>query len=1536
MSAGDGSPNGRHSVTTPTLAERVRSLTGGRRSSRFLRSSSENTDGATFLPEVGSPSGNENGGQTSMFVEKCLQDLTSPATLGQKVDAIRSASLDIKEFSTNDIQTILNAVDDLRNRSKTSEYRQLIVDLASALADHPALEDSTRDWLFELISSDDLAIDIGTQIKLLRLVTLGGRQIRPIEAKLCTFLSSTMQAQYEITAQARSRLAKASVRRSNERLSEEGDLGAVIFLARDLFKNNAYTLPTPQCTMLLDEIFGIAKKTTSGHDLNRIMATIAIITKAVRLPQDQHITSCVEILCGIAGMKAPAGYPEIEDSFRNLLTGTDSTAVADKILDLLISAPLEKQTTVIRGAAFALKNNICDKTLKVHWHNQKLLEAVARMSHMNAKYQLLGVETLYGCTIHPQVSIDIIGTDWRSLGYLLDIYTVSETTFQKWRVLGYRLSSASPLGKFMSSPSGLQKLKGDSFRPPLQNIARWLVKSWDRLNAQQRSVGMHYMFAVAAYVDPSLYSPIIEIMLDDKLLSLAEANGVAHLAALIVTILLDSTTTEEPRLKVIDLLRKTNKSPARDKEQKDRLETLIDLVLSSTQGEQNKSLLIALESLASEYIFDQGTLAEPALEFLKNVAQAKPTLEQAKDESSPSEMSSRLLVEAFLLGLRTSHPLSSPLLASLITIASEDSANASSRLLAMSLLTRIRCDVEGVIKVVENPDALDLTCVLMRPERSITQAQGHSVTDGATPAPASPITRQGRSSVVNGSEMTRSRSTTRSGNTRDRSSRIVQPVWMSPGFFDIDSKLATVFGPRFFAEFSSLPGKAVVIDLSSWLDLVLNIIKRGADWEIYSFILVQLPSQLGNKALFTHHKSFIQDLHIELVLQLGSSQFMDPPANSGMKKGDVALCLYHTLTVLIGYRQDLNRAKLEESIRVFHLGMAKWDRATRCCIHALAVSFQELPEAMERHLPSIVFKMSQIITQSHLAIDILEFLGGLARCPQAYENVTRSNQGFVRTIFGICISFIHHSREQGQPAVTGNSRLSFPSHRRSGISSEQRTASDQESLADAQSELPDYVFTLAYHVITAWFLNMEITERPQHVGWIAKGLAWKDLDQNEVLAEQSQVTLDMMHRTTYLDLGETQANNHFQEQHGRITKKSWLVGMSIITIETAANSGLTQVTKRQASGTTHSMYQPYIAPLPAHHIPRHPSQRGSGHDESPQMYPDHVLLQLLSTIAPMPIPLQPIVLPDDEAVARALRTFDMNDTVDGYKAGVIYVGQNQTREEEILANSAGSVAFDDFLEGLGTKVVLRDAPFKAQGLDQHSDRDGTHTYAWRDRVVEIVFHVPTMMPTNLDEDPQCIHKKKHIGNNFVNIIYNDSGGAFEFDTLKSQFNYVNILITPNFASTSRPKGAKSVIAAQRENLAEDSIQYFTVHTRCSPDFPRITPAATPKMISAENLASFVRQLTLTASVFSQIWSNREGGEYVSSWRNRLKEIVRLRERYSNTATSGNVSYPGMGTVQDRGGAKSYIEGDDWQGTLAMGGLAEHGQFLMSLDFTRWT
>ena len=54
-----------------------------------------------------------------------------------------------------------------------------------------------------------------------------------------------------------------------------------------------------------------------------------------------------------------------------------------------------------------------------------------------------------------------------------------------------------------------------------------------------------------------------------------------------------------------------------------------------------------------------------------------------------------------------------------------------------------------------------------------------------------------------------------------------------------------------------------------------------------------------------------------------------------------------------------------------------------------------------------------------------------------------------------------------------------------------------------------------------------------------------------------------------------------------------------------------------------------------------------------------------------------------------------------------------------------------------------------------------------------------MMP-NRDNDPKYSKKKRHIGNDYVAIVYNEAGDGsnYKLGTVKGQFIYACIVITP--------------------------------------------------------------------------------------------------------------------------------------------------------------
>lgn len=179
-----------------------------------------------------------------------------------------------------------------------------------------------------------------------------------------------------------------------------------------------------------------------------------------------------------------------------------------------------------------------------------------------------------------------------------------------------------------------------------------------------------------------------------------------------------------------------------------------------------------------------------------------------------------------------------------------------------------------------------------------------------------------------------------------------------------------------------------------------------------------------------------------------------------------------------------------------------------------------------------------------------------------------------------------------------------------------------------------------------------------------------------------------------------------------------------------------------------------------------------------QMDPGFLALQLSSF--PDMTGNAPILLPNEPSTQRLVRSIDLTPVVDFHKIGVLYVGTGQTTEKEILGNRSGSRSYTNFLTGLGELVTLKgQQDVYTGGLDIRNDEHGKFTYVWGDDISQIVYHVTTLMPNNIAEDANHSGKKALIGNDWVRIVWNESGREYNFDTIKTQFNFINIVISPN-------------------------------------------------------------------------------------------------------------------------------------------------------------
>ncbi|XP_049821518.1 GTPase-activating Rap/Ran-GAP domain-like protein 3 isoform X2 [Aethina tumida] len=139
-----------------------------------------------------------------------------------------------------------------------------------------------------------------------------------------------------------------------------------------------------------------------------------------------------------------------------------------------------------------------------------------------------------------------------------------------------------------------------------------------------------------------------------------------------------------------------------------------------------------------------------------------------------------------------------------------------------------------------------------------------------------------------------------------------------------------------------------------------------------------------------------------------------------------------------------------------------------------------------------------------------------------------------------------------------------------------------------------------------------------------------------------------------------------------------------------------------------------------------------------------------------------------------------------FKFGVIYMKQGQTTDDEILSNEYGSKNFDQFLTLLGDKIRLKGWDKYRGGLDIKGDMTGKYSVYTIYEGHEIMFHVSTLLPYSRDNRQQ-VERKRHIGNDIVNIVFVDACDAqpnaegahstFNPTCIKSQFTHVFAVVS---------------------------------------------------------------------------------------------------------------------------------------------------------------
>ncbi|CAF1167389.1 unnamed protein product [Adineta ricciae] len=142
-----------------------------------------------------------------------------------------------------------------------------------------------------------------------------------------------------------------------------------------------------------------------------------------------------------------------------------------------------------------------------------------------------------------------------------------------------------------------------------------------------------------------------------------------------------------------------------------------------------------------------------------------------------------------------------------------------------------------------------------------------------------------------------------------------------------------------------------------------------------------------------------------------------------------------------------------------------------------------------------------------------------------------------------------------------------------------------------------------------------------------------------------------------------------------------------------------------------------------------------------------------------------------------LLKYDESHVSNQHKFGIIYQRENQLSEEDIFSNETHSVAMDKFLNLIGTRVKLKDFRGFRGGLDVKCDQTGVESVYEQFHDHEIMFHVSTLLPHSKSERQQ-LERKRHIGNDIVAIVFQETETLFNPECIASQFLHVYLVVTP--------------------------------------------------------------------------------------------------------------------------------------------------------------
>ncbi len=152
--------------------------------------------------------------------------------------------------------------------------------------------------------------------------------------------------------------------------------------------------------------------------------------------------------------------------------------------------------------------------------------------------------------------------------------------------------------------------------------------------------------------------------------------------------------------------------------------------------------------------------------------------------------------------------------------------------------------------------------------------------------------------------------------------------------------------------------------------------------------------------------------------------------------------------------------------------------------------------------------------------------------------------------------------------------------------------------------------------------------------------------------------------------------------------------------------------------------------------------------------------------------LHPVICP---RASELIVNYDEHVLDNCFKFGMIYQKHEQITEEALFSNRVHSAAMEEFMAMMGQKIILAEHKGYKGGLDTQHGQTGNESLYEQFHGREIMFHVATLLPFT-ENEAQQLQRKRHIGNDIVAIVFQDSNTPFAPDMITSHFLHAYIVV----------------------------------------------------------------------------------------------------------------------------------------------------------------